>query len=83
MSPHISTLDPIGLHHILVTEIGIDGDLLSSQPETPLIDHGLDSIATVELGVVLRAHGLHQPVPEDAHDLSFTELAGRLCGSDA
>jgi acyl carrier protein len=70
-------LDPSRLRDILVTDVGIDPDQLSLRPEASLADLGLDSIALVELSVVLRErHGVG--LPDYANTMSFDELAGHL-----
>nr|WP_242613779.1 acyl carrier protein [Herbihabitans rhizosphaerae] len=75
-----TTLDPITLREILVVEVGLDGEVLDKQRQTALDDLGLDSIALVELGVLLRTeHGVPE-LPEDANTLTFDELADKLCG---
>jgi acyl carrier protein len=75
------TLDPAELRDILVTDVGIDAEQLAEQPTTSLADLGLDSMAQVELGVVLEArHGV-TGIPEHTSTMSFDELAGHLCGA--
>lgn len=74
------TLDQAALRDILVTSVGIDDAALTEEPQASLADLGLDSMARVELEVVLRSrHGLHE-LPESAPELSFAELASRICG---
>ena len=74
-------LDPPVLREILVADVGIDPEELSQQPETPLADLGLDSIAQVELAVVLQErHGVAE-IPDNANSMSFGELAVYLCGA--
>jgi acyl carrier protein len=78
-----SKLKPIMLREILVAEVGIDGKTLDSQPQTVLADLGLDSMAQVELGVVLRTqHGVNE-LPDDANTMSFDQLIELLCGNHA
>jgi len=66
------------LRRILVDEIGIDSDLLDSAPGTVLADLGMDSMAQVELGVLLRKRFGIEELPEDANAMSVGELAGHL-----
>ncbi len=74
-----NTLTSDGLLDILVTEVGIDADAVHGQPEATLADLGLDSMAQVELGVVLLTqHGVTK-LPEDANGMSFHQLVGHLC----
>jgi acetyl-CoA carboxylase biotin carboxylase subunit len=82
MSDATTALNPSELLEILVTEVGIDPEDLAGQPELALAELGLDSMAQVELGVVLRTqHGVEN-LPEDASTMSFTELAHHLCTID-
>jgi acyl carrier protein len=72
-------LDPTALREILVTSVGIDDAALTEEPHATLADLGLDSMAQVELEVVLRSrHGV-QELPDDTSAMSFDELARRLC----
>jgi acetyl-CoA carboxylase biotin carboxylase subunit len=76
-----TTLNPNELLEILVSELGIDEETLANQPESSLADLGLDSMAQVELAVVLRKqHGVAQ-LPEDANAMSFDQLARHVCGT--
>ncbi|HSV66818.1 MAG TPA: acetyl-CoA carboxylase biotin carboxylase subunit [Mycobacteriales bacterium] len=73
-------LDTGSLRDILVSEVGIDGTRLAEQPQSPLADLGLDSMAQVELGVILQnRHGVGD-LPHDASTMSFGELSSHLCG---
>lgn len=77
--PEETMLNPTALREVLVSAVGIDPDQLTRQPQTPLADLGLDSIARVELGVVLRhQHGIGE-LPKHASAMSFEELARHLC----
>ncbi|MGH4025971.1 MAG: acetyl-CoA carboxylase biotin carboxylase subunit [Pseudonocardiaceae bacterium] len=76
----IPGLDPEALQQILVNDVGIDSVALAQQPDAVLSDLGLDSMAQVELGVVLHSrHGVKE-LPEDAHTMSLRDLANHLCG---
>ncbi len=78
-TPAETVLDPTALREVLVTAVGIDPEQLTQQPQAPLADLGLDSIARVELGVVLQdRHGIGE-LPEHASTMSFEELARQLC----
>lgn len=68
---------------ILVSEVGIDPTAVRDQPQATLADLGLDSMAQVELGVVLRTHHGVADLPEDANAMSFDELADHLCDAKA
>lgn len=82
-SPSPTNLDPTTLREILVSEVGLDVDELATQPAATLADLGLDSIAQVELGVVLRdRHGVSE-LPDDTSRMSFDQLAGYLCRTAA
>lgn len=74
------TLDPTTLRRVLVTDIGLDGGQLSDEPQSTLEDLGMDSLAQVELGVVLQGRYGVRDLPEDAATMSFDQLAARLCG---
>jgi acetyl-CoA carboxylase biotin carboxylase subunit len=78
--PHTTTmLNPAALREVLVADVGIDPEQLTLQPQAPLVDLGLDSIARVELGVVLHdRHGVDE-LPEHTSSMSFEELSGHLC----
>ena len=77
------TLDLPLLREILVTDVGIDSEQLSLQPEAALVDLGLDSIAQVELAVVLaERHGI-AAIPDNANAMSFGELGVYLCRTAA
>jgi acyl carrier protein len=67
------------LLEILVDEVGIDADMLAEEPGAPLSDFGLDSMAQVELGVVLRDKFGVAGIPEEASTMSFDQLASHLC----
>ncbi|HEY0640408.1 MAG TPA: acetyl-CoA carboxylase biotin carboxylase subunit [Pseudonocardiaceae bacterium] len=78
-----SGLNRTDLRDLLVTEVGIDRALLTELPNDNLSELGLDSMAQVELGVVLRTqHGIAQ-IPEHTNTLSFHQLADLLCGTSA
>lgn len=73
------TLSRALLRDILVFDVGIDPDALAKGADATLADLGLDSLAQVELTVVLgNRHGI-DPVPEAMGTMTFDELAGRLC----
>ncbi len=73
-------LDRTALHDILVSDVGIDRVTLTEQPQATLADLGLDSMAQVELGVVLHSrHGVKE-LPDDVPTMSFGELADHICG---
>jgi acyl carrier protein len=74
-----SVLNASALREALVEEVGIDAAELSSQPDAALADLGLDSMAQVELAVVLKDRFGVGGLPEEVATMSFTELAGRLC----
>lgn len=79
--PVTATLTPPGLRELLATEVGIDPEQLTQHPEIALENLGLDSIAQVELSVVLQQrHGVSE-LPEDVSEMSFDELAAYLCGA--
>jgi acyl carrier protein len=73
-------LDPNALREILVSDIGLDGEQLCQQPQPTLEELGMDSIAQVELGVVLQSRFGVRAVPEDASTMSLDELTARICG---
>lgn len=81
MNHPILALDPTALREILIVDVGIDRDALAeAPPDATLADLGLDSLAQVELGVVLGTrHGIEQ-VPEAMSAMTFDELVGHLCG---
>lgn len=66
------------LRQILLDDIGIDGQLLAEAPDCSLGDLGVDSIAQVELAVVLRDRFGITTIPDDVSDMSFDELADCL-----
>ena len=76
-------LDPSALRDVLVREVGLDADELAAQPEATLADLGLDSIAQVELGVVLKDRYGVTGLPDETAALSFDELVVLLCPSTA
>lgn len=79
MTHPTTVLDSGTLREILVTDVGIDSDCLAEQADTTLADLGLDSLAQVELSVVLQnRHGVEQP-PDDMRTMSFNQLVARLC----
>ncbi len=83
MSETAAALAPAALREILVTDVGIDAEELDNLPETALVELGLDSMAQVELGVVLRTrHGIPD-LPDDANEMSFTEMAAHLCRAES
>jgi acetyl-CoA carboxylase biotin carboxylase subunit len=77
--PATIVLDPTALRKILVTEVGIDAERLTLQPEAPLSDLGLDSMAQVELGVILQDRHSVGGLPAHTSTMSFEELASHLC----
>ena len=80
MTNTIPDLNPEALQEILVSDVGIDPVALAEQPDAVLSDLGLDSMAQVELGVVLHSrHGVTE-LPEDTHAMSLRQLANHLCG---
>ena len=72
------TLEPDALYRVLVEQIGVDADLLAADPGATLAELGVDSIAQVELGVVLRSNYGVESLPEEAGTMSPHELASRL-----
>jgi acyl carrier protein len=83
MSQPTPTLNPTAVREILVAYVGIDAQELDEDPHASLAELGLDSLAQVELAVVLRArHGVEQP-PEAIGAMSFDELVNSLCGTPA
>lgn len=70
-------MEPADLCHILITEIGLDAEALTRHQNTPLVDLGLDSLASVELRAVLQnEHGM--ALPEGVGALTLTELADQV-----
>ncbi len=63
------------LRQILLDDIGIDGQLLTEATGCSLGDLGVDSIAQVELSVVLRNRFGITIIPDDVSDMSLDELA--------
>jgi len=68
----------MNLRQVLLDDIGIDGKLLAEAPDCSLGDLGVDSIAQVELAVVLHDRFGITAIPEDVSDMSLDELAGFL-----
>ena len=75
-----ATLDPAALRTLLVTDIGLDEALLATSPDSTLEDLGMDSLARVELGVVLKSRFGVTELPEDASTMTLAELTDRFCG---
>ena len=63
------------LRQILVDDIGIDGQLLAEAPDCSLSDLGVDSIAQVELAVVLQNRFGVTTIPDGVSDMSLDEFA--------
>ncbi len=63
------------LRQILLDDLGIDGQLLAEAPDCSLGDLGVDSIAQVELAVVLSNRFGVTTIPDDVSDMSLDELA--------
>jgi acyl carrier protein len=63
------------LRQILLDDIGIDEELLAEAPDCCLGDLGVDSIAQVELTVVLRDRFGITAIPDDVSEMSVHELA--------
>lgn len=70
---------PESLHEILTLDVGLDPATLTANPNASLAELGLDSMALVELGVLLSSrHGIRK-LPDEAGEMSFPELVGHLC----
>lgn len=80
MSHATLTLSPAVLREILVFDVGIEPDALADAAGAALADLGLDSLAQVELGVVLHNRYGIDRLPEAMGTMSLDELADRLCG---
>jgi acyl carrier protein len=78
MSSDIRDMGLEELRQILIEDIGIEAEALSDDPDAALSDLGMDSIAQVELGVVLRGRFGVEELPEDASAMSLAELAGAV-----
>jgi acyl carrier protein len=63
------------LRQILLDDLGIDEQLLVEVPDCSLGDLGVDSIAQVELAVVLSDRFGVTTIPDDVSDMSLDELA--------
>ncbi|HEX7660097.1 MAG TPA: acyl carrier protein [Pseudonocardiaceae bacterium] len=70
------------LRQILVDEMGVDESTLLDAPGVALGDLGFDSIALVELGVVLRDRFGVEELPEEAGDMTLAQLAKHLAGAN-
>jgi acyl carrier protein len=75
MKSNAQSVGQADLRQILLDDIGVDAQLLAETPECALGDLGVDSIAQVELAVVLSNRFGITTIPDDISDMSFDELA--------
>ena len=75
MTSDLSELGVTELRRILVEDIGLAPRDLTADSPTALDELGLDSIAQVELEVVLRRQFGLPPLPDTLGSLSLAELA--------
>jgi len=75
MTSNTHAIGQAELRQILLDDIGIDGQLLAEAAYCSLGDLGVDSIAQVELSVVLRDRFGITTIPDDVSDMSLDDLA--------
>jgi acyl carrier protein len=82
MSEATNGLSPARLQEILVKDVGIESEAVTEQLDSALVELGLDSLAKVELGVILKArHGVE--LPEGVDTMTIDELAGEITSDKA